>query len=70
MKKKLFVLFVALVAVSLLASMCFAAPKKEGGYRIGFTNSYNGNSYRQTEEAQMRIVADKLIAEGWIKESK
>ena len=68
MKKKLFVLFIALVAVSLLASMCFAAPKKEGGYRIGFTNSYNGNSYRQTEEAQMRIVADKLIAEGWIKE--
>lgn len=68
MKKKLFVLFVALVAVSLLASMCFAAPKKEGGYRIGFTNSYNGNSYRQTEEAQMRIVADKLIKEGWIKE--
>ncbi|MBR0256430.1 MAG: substrate-binding domain-containing protein, partial [Synergistaceae bacterium] len=68
MKKKLFVLFIALVAVSLLASMCLAAPKKAGGYRIGFTNSYNGNSYRQTEEAQMRIVADKLIAEGWIKE--
>lgn len=39
-----------------------------GGYRIGFTNSYNGNSYRQTEEAQMEIVAEKLKTEGYISE--
>lgn len=36
--------------------------------RVGFTNSYNGNSYRQTEEKQMQIAADKLIAEGYISE--
>lgn len=38
------------------------------GIRVGFTNSYNGNSYRQTEEKQMQIAADKLIAEGYISE--
>ena len=38
------------------------------GIRVGFTNSYNGNSYRQTEEKQMQITADKLIAEGYISE--
>ena len=38
------------------------------GIKIGFTNSYNGNSYRQTEEEQMQIVADKLKEEGYISE--
>lgn len=38
------------------------------GIRIGFTNSYNGNSYRQTEEKQMQIVADQLKADGYISE--
>ena len=38
------------------------------GIRVGFTNSYNGNSYRQTEEKQMQIVADQLIADGYISE--
>ncbi len=49
------------------------AAKEEGkaeakGIRVGFTNSYNGNSYRQTEEKQMQIVADQLIADGYISE--
>lgn len=38
------------------------------GIRIGFTNSYNGNSYRQTEERLMKEVADQLIADGKISE--
>ena len=38
------------------------------GIKVGFTNSYNGNSYRQTEEKQMQIVADKLKEEGYISE--
>ena len=38
------------------------------GIKVGFTNSYNGNSYRQTEEKQMQIVADKLKADGYISE--
>jgi ribose transport system substrate-binding protein len=68
MKKK-HVLFVLALALTLALTACgFAAPKKEGGYRIGFTNSYNGNSYRQTEEAQMARAVEKLKAEGWIKE--
>ena len=68
MKGKLMAVGLALVLTLSFAACAFAAPKKEGGYRIGFTNSYNGNSYRQTEEAQMAIVAEKLKAEGWIKE--
>lgn len=43
-------------------------PAAGEGIRIGFTNSYNGNSYRQTEEKQMEIVAEKLKAEGYISE--
>lgn len=51
-----------------------AAPEEDSGaseakgIRVGFTNSYNGNSYRQTEEKQMQIAADKLMAEGYISE--
>lgn len=44
------------------------AEPKAKGIRVGFTNSYNGNSYRQTEEKQMQIAADKLIEEGYISE--
>lgn len=48
-----------------------AAAAKDGeakGIKVGFTNSYNGNSYRQTEEKQMQIVADKLKEDGYISE--
>lgn len=45
-----------------------AAEATGEGIRIGFTNSYNGNSYRQTEEAQMEIVAEELKAQGYISE--
>lgn len=36
------------------------------GFVIGFSNSYNGNTYRQTEEAIFKELADKLKAEGVI----
>ncbi len=36
--------------------------------KIGFTNSYNGNSYRQTMEAQMNKCVDELKAKGYIEE--
>lgn len=36
------------------------------GFVIGFSNSYNGNTYRQTEEALFKELADKLKAEGVI----
>ena len=38
------------------------------GYKIGFAQSYNGNSYRQTQEAQMEIVANELKEAGKIAE--
>lgn len=38
------------------------------GYKIGFAQSYNGNSYRQTQEAQMEIVANELKEAGRISE--
>ncbi len=38
------------------------------GYVIGFSNSFNGNSYRQSMEAYLQQAADELIATGTIKE--
>lgn len=38
------------------------------GYVIGFSNSFNGNSYRQSMEAYLQEAADELIADGTIKE--
>ena len=35
------------------------------GIRIGFTNSYNGNSYRQTEERLMEEAVEDLKAQGY-----
>lgn len=41
---------------------------KEGGYKIGLTNSFNGNSYRQQMEAYAQAAADELKATGEIAE--
>ena len=38
------------------------------GYKIGFTDNYNGNSYHQSLEKYMTEAADKLKAEGQISE--
>lgn len=40
----------------------------EGGYKIGFTNSFNGNSYRQNMEKYIQEVADELKETGEIAE--
>ncbi len=40
----------------------------ETGYVIGFSNSFNGNSYRQAMEAYLQEAADELIATGEISE--
>jgi ribose transport system substrate-binding protein len=38
------------------------------GYVIGFSNSFNGNTYRQTMEGYAQEAADALIASGEVKE--
>lgn len=39
-----------------------------GGYKVGFTDNYNGNSYHQSMEAFMQEAADELKEEGHISE--
>jgi ribose transport system substrate-binding protein len=46
------------------SGMAYAAPKNGKGYVIGFSNSYNGNTYRQAMERHAREAADTLIASG------
>lgn len=40
------------------------------GYKIGFTDNYNGNSYHQSMEKYMTETADKLKDEGHISETQ
>jgi len=42
--------------------------EKKGGYVIGFSNSYNGNTYRQAMEKHMRDAAEILKGTGELKE--
>ena len=51
-----------------IAVLALAVGASADGYRIGFAQSYNGNSYRQTQEAQMAIAAEELKASGEIAE--
>ena len=41
---------------------------EKGGYKIGLTNSFNGNSYRQQMEAYAQEAADELSESGEISE--
>ena len=45
-----------------------SAEARDGGYRIGFTNSFNGNTYRQQMEAYAQEAANALIKTGEISE--
>lgn len=49
-----------------------SAAQEEGtaktNYVIGFSNSYNGNTYRQAMEAYAKAAADELIKTGEVKE--
>ena len=44
------------------------SPGGDGGYVIGFSNSFNGNTYRQAMEGYAKQAADELIASGEVKE--
>lgn len=58
----------ALLFVSCLALAASAFGGDRTGYVIGFSNSFNGNTYRQTMEAFAQEAANKLIAAGEMKE--
>jgi ribose transport system substrate-binding protein len=57
-----------LAAGSVFAGGGKQADSKKGGYVIGFSNSFNGNTYRQAMEAHARDAAEKLKATGELKE--
>jgi len=61
------------VTASTTGSSTAAAESKAGGkgngnYVIGFSNSYNGNSYRQSMEAYAKQVGEELKKTGEVKE--
>ena len=58
----------AVLSILVVAMLGMAVGASAEGYKIGFAQSYNGNSYRQTQEAQMAIVAEELKASGEISE--
>lgn len=43
------------------------AEDNDSGYVVGFSNSFNGNSYRQLSEKMLRNVSDELVASGVLK---
>lgn len=45
-----------------------SSSSSDGGYKIGFTDNYNGNSYHQSMETYMTEAADELTEEGYISE--
>ena len=45
-----------------------AASGKTGGYVIGFSNSFNGNTYRQAMEKYAKAAADELMKTGEVKQ--
>ena len=48
-----------------VVAMSMTAMAGERTYKIGFTQSYNGNSYRQTEERLMEEAVEDLKAQGY-----
>ena len=64
------------VVFLITAALAFGSGNKEAtsaskpagkGYTIGFSNSYAGNTYRQTEQALFKQLADKMVANGTLK---
>ncbi len=66
MKKIVSAMVIGAMAITTVGMTAVTASAE--GYKIGFAQSYNGNSYRQTQEAQMEIVADELKEAGYISE--
>lgn len=73
MSKRNALAFSAVVASVLALAACAPGSGSDdggddGGYVIGFSNSFNGNTYRQAMEAYAKEAADELIGTGEIKE--
>lgn len=71
MKKILIYLFVLVFTVGALFASGQTEKKTEGekkGYVIGFSNSYNGNTYRQAMEGYLKQTAEELKKSGDVKE--
>jgi ribose transport system substrate-binding protein len=66
------IVFLVFLALFLSVTLVFAGGNKDtgkkGGYVIGFSNSFNGNTYRQAMEGHARDAAEKLKATGELKE--
>jgi ribose transport system substrate-binding protein len=61
------ILTLSLVVCLASGMLVFGAGNKESsaaGYTIGFSNSYGGNTYRQTMEALFKKLADQMVADG------
>jgi ribose transport system substrate-binding protein len=58
------ILALSLVVLLVPGMFAFGAGKKESGFTIGFSNSYAGNTYRQTMEALFKKLADQMVADG------
>ena len=60
--------------VPLAIAMCLSATgfaqSAKKGLVIGFSNSYNGNTYRQTMESLFKKLADQMVADGTLKSYK
>jgi ribose transport system substrate-binding protein len=76
-KQKLFAVLLSFALVFLLAACNVtsnptaqgSSDKKGGeGYVIGFSNSFNGNTYRQAMEGYAKEAADALVKTGEVKE--
>lgn len=63
--KRIFALVCAALLVPGIAGFA-----KDKGFVIGFSNSYGGNTYRQTMEALFRKLADTMVADGTLKSYK
>lgn len=71
---------VSLLCASMVLGLCACGGKTDGGeaaesgkeaaegYKIGFTDNYNGNSYHQSMEKYMQEAADELKEDGHISE--
>lgn len=70
--KKIIAFVLALSLCMSLAACGSPTPSNPGnsgtGYKIGFTDNYNGNSYHQSMEKYMKEVADELITAGHVSE--
>lgn len=58
------IVVLSLVVCLVPGMFAFGAGNKESGFTIGFSNSYAGNTYRQTMEALFKKLADQMVADG------